>query len=65
MNTQKKDHAFTTTETAWCPGCGNFGILPALQEALTRLDLTPHQVLMVAGIAQAAKTPQYYQANNF
>ncbi|MDD2866721.1 MAG: 2-oxoacid ferredoxin oxidoreductase, partial [Candidatus Omnitrophica bacterium] len=26
-------------ETAWCPGCGNFGILDALKDALVKLDL--------------------------
>ena len=50
---------FCTRETAWCPGCGNFSILACLQKALEKLDLKPHQVLMVGGIGQAAKTPQY------
>jgi len=40
-------------ETAWCPGCGNFGILDALKKAL------------VSGIGQAAKTPHYLKANVF
>lgn len=52
-------------ETAWCPGCGNFGILPALKEALLGTDLAPHQVLFVSGIGQAAKTPHYLKANFF
>ena len=62
---QNKEQSFTTYETAWCPGCGNFSILPCLKEALTRLDLDPHQVLVVAGIGQAAKTPQYISTNGF
>jgi 2-oxoglutarate ferredoxin oxidoreductase subunit beta len=57
--------SFDTYETAWCPGCGNFSILPCLQKALTQLNLDPHHVLMVAGIGQAAKTPQYISANGF
>lgn len=56
---------FCTNETAWCPGCGNFNILDALKEALTDLGKKPHQVLMVAGIGQAAKTPQYLNTNSF
>ena len=51
--------------TAWCPGCGNFGILDALKKALVRSDLAPHQVLVVSGIGQAAKTPHYLNANMF
>ncbi|MEW6593318.1 MAG: thiamine pyrophosphate-dependent enzyme [Thermodesulfobacteriota bacterium] len=52
-------------ETAWCPGCGNFAILKALKQALAACDLAPHQVLLVSGIGQAAKTPHYLKANVF
>lgn len=58
-------HEFFTRETAWCPGCGNFSILSCLKKALEKLELEPHKVLMVAGIGQAAKTPQYISANAF
>jgi 2-oxoglutarate/2-oxoacid ferredoxin oxidoreductase subunit beta len=53
------------SETAWCPGCGNFGIVDALQEALNDLGKRPDEVLVVAGIGQAAKTPQYINTNGF
>lgn len=56
---------FETYETAWCPGCGNFSILPSLKRALEEMDLDPHDVLSVAGIGQAAKLPQYISANSF
>lgn len=56
---------FKTYETAWCPGCGNFAILNALKTALEELGKEPHEVLMAAGIGQAAKTPQYISANSF
>ncbi|MDZ5001458.1 2-oxoacid ferredoxin oxidoreductase, partial [Clostridium perfringens] len=46
-------------EIAWCPGCGNFGILAAIKEALSELELKPEDVVMVSGIGQAAKTPHY------
>ena len=46
-------------ESAWCPGCGNFGILRALKQALVDLQLAPYQVLMVSGIGQAGKLPHY------
>jgi 2-oxoglutarate ferredoxin oxidoreductase subunit beta len=52
-------------ETAWCPGCGNFGILKSLKQALVACGLAPHQVLLVSGIGQAAKTPHYLKANVF
>lgn len=56
---------FQTYETAWCPGCGNFNILDCLKTALEELGKDPYEVLMVGGIGQAAKLPQYISANSF
>ncbi|MFC2045382.1 thiamine pyrophosphate-dependent enzyme [Chloroflexota bacterium] len=50
---------------AWCPGCGNFGILQALKKALVDLKIEPHQVLFVSGIGQAPKLPHYTRGNVF
>jgi 2-oxoglutarate ferredoxin oxidoreductase subunit beta len=50
---------------AWCPGCGNFGILSALNRALIELEIEPHQVLLVSGIGQAGKLPHYTRGNVF
>lgn len=56
---------FGQYETAWCPGCGNFPLLKALKKALAASHLSPHQILFVSGIGQAAKTPHYLNANVF
>lgn len=50
---------------AWCPGCGNFGILRALNRALIEMEIAPHQVLLVSGIGQAGKLPHYTRGNVF
>lgn len=52
-------------EIAWCPGCGDFGILAALKKALVILGRQPKDVLVVSGIGQAAKMPHYVKANCF
>jgi len=52
-------------ETAWCPGCGNFGILEAVKDALVALDQDMHKAVLVSGIGQAAKLPQYLNCNFF
>lgn len=52
-------------ENKWCPGCGNFGILSAITDALVGLGIAPHQLLIVSGIGQAAKTPHFLQCNIF
>lgn len=56
---------YTGLKPAWCPGCGNFGILRALNKALVELGLEPHQVLLVSGIGQAGKLPHYTKGNVF
>jgi len=48
---------------AWCPGCGNFGILQAFRKAMVALNLEPHQILLVSGIGQAPKLPHYTHGN--
>jgi 2-oxoglutarate/2-oxoacid ferredoxin oxidoreductase subunit beta len=52
-------------QPAWCPGCGNFGILSAVKKALVDLDIPPHKVLIVSGIGQAGKLPHYMKCNTF
>lgn len=59
------EYKFKTTETAWCPGCGDHNILDALRQTLENLGKKPHEVLVVGGIGQAAKTPQYINTNGF
>lgn len=50
---------------AWCPGCGNFGILQAVKKALVDVNLEPRQILFVSGIGQAPKLPHYTRGNVF
>lgn len=47
----------------WCPGCGDYGILSALQMALAELNLEPHNVVVVSGIGNAGKTPHFLKVN--
>lgn len=52
-------------DVAWCPGCGNFAILKQLDSVFQQLSLNPLDVVMVSGIGQAAKIPQYIQTHFF
>lgn len=54
-----------TTDMAWCPGCGNYKLLDSLKRALTLLEIDRTRLVMVSGIGQAAKAPQYINANMF
>ncbi len=53
------DLAKADTSPAWCPGCGNFAILKAIDEAIEQADLDTRRVVLVSGIGQAAKLPHY------
>ena len=43
----------------WCPGCGDFSVLSALQMALFELGLKPHQVVVISGIGCSSNLPGY------
>jgi len=60
-----EDYDIPNADIAWCPGCGNFGIIRALKMALAQLNLPPSKVVIVSGIGQAAKMPQYVKAHMF
>jgi 2-oxoglutarate/2-oxoacid ferredoxin oxidoreductase subunit beta len=47
----------------WCPGCGDHGIVAALQMALAELDLEPHNVVIVSGVGNASKLPHFVKTN--
>lgn len=55
----------TKNAISWCPGCGDFSILLTLKQTLFELGLKPYNTMIVSGIGQAAKTPQYVNANSF
>jgi 2-oxoglutarate ferredoxin oxidoreductase subunit beta len=55
----------TPNKISWCPGCGDYSILLTLKQAIFELGLLPHNTMIVSGIGQAAKTPQYVNANSF
>jgi 2-oxoglutarate/2-oxoacid ferredoxin oxidoreductase subunit beta len=43
----------------WCPGCGDFGVLSAVQMALADLGRQPHEVAVFSGIGCSGKTSHY------
>ncbi|MCW3983101.1 MAG: 2-oxoacid:ferredoxin oxidoreductase subunit beta [Candidatus Bathyarchaeota archaeon] len=47
----------------WCPGCGDHGIVSAVQMALAELALEPHNVVIVSGVGNAAKLPHFVKVN--
>jgi len=56
---------FRTSEKSWwCPGCGDFGVLAALQKALVDLGVEPEKVAVVSGIGCSGKIGNYINSYN-
>ncbi|WP_188679667.1 thiamine pyrophosphate-dependent enzyme [Thermogymnomonas acidicola] len=43
----------------WCPGCGNFAQLSAIQGALVELGIEPKDAVVVSGIGCSSNLPEY------
>ncbi len=46
-------------EVRWCPGCGDYTILSAIQLLLPELEVKPENLVFVSGIGCAARLPYY------
>ena len=49
----------TEVHNDWCPGCGDFGILNAIQMSLSELKIPPHNIALFSGIGCSGKTPHF------
>jgi 2-oxoglutarate ferredoxin oxidoreductase subunit beta len=45
----------------WCPGCGDFGVLAAVQKALVDLQIPNHQIVTVSGIGCSSNFPGFIE----
>lgn len=44
----------------WCPGCSNFVVFQALQDALATLNLAPENILMISGIGCSGRLSHFF-----
>lgn len=63
--TYKRADFVNDTEVRWCPGCGDYAILAALQRILPELGLPPERHVFVSGIGCAGRLPYYMNAYGF
>ena len=59
-----KDYA-SDQEVRWCPGCGDYAILKAMQKALADLQADPDKTVFISGIGCAARFPYYLATYGF
>ena len=48
-------------EVRWCPGCGDYAILAAMQSFMPELGIEREKIVFVSGIGCAARFPYYMQ----
>lgn len=49
----------------WCPGCGDFGVLASLYQAMARLQLDPARTVVVSGIGCSSRLPFFVRTYGF
>ncbi|HEX7854051.1 MAG TPA: 2-oxoacid:ferredoxin oxidoreductase subunit beta [Sphingobium sp.] len=64
METTIKDWE-TDQEVRWCPGCGDYAILKAVQRTLPELGADPKNTVFVSGIGCSSRFPYYVESYGF
>jgi 2-oxoglutarate ferredoxin oxidoreductase subunit beta len=49
----------TDLKPIWCPGCGDFAVLAAIQQALVALQIDPKDLVIVSGIGCSSRLPGF------
>lgn len=52
-------------EVRWCPGCGDYAILKAVQRVMPELGVEPHNTVFVSGIGCSSRFPYYMETYGF
>jgi len=52
-------------EVRWCPGCGDYAILKAVQKTLADVGAERHNTVFVSGIGCASRLPYYMSTYGF
>lgn len=59
-----KDYA-TDQEVRWCPGCGDYAILKAMQKTMAELQAPREKTVFVSGIGCSSRFPYYMDTYGF
>jgi 2-oxoglutarate/2-oxoacid ferredoxin oxidoreductase subunit beta len=55
----------TDQEVRWCPGCGDYAILKAVQRTMPEIGATPEKTVFVSGIGCSSRFPYYMETYGF
>ncbi|HEY0084342.1 MAG TPA: 2-oxoacid:ferredoxin oxidoreductase subunit beta [Allosphingosinicella sp.] len=59
-----KDFA-TDQEVRWCPGCGDYAVLKAVQRTMPEIGVRPENTVFVSGIGCSSRFPYYMETYGF
>lgn len=55
----------TDQEVRWCPGCGDYAILKAVQRTMPELGVRPEDTVFISGIGCSSRFPYYMETYGF
>jgi 2-oxoglutarate/2-oxoacid ferredoxin oxidoreductase subunit beta len=55
----------TDQEVRWCPGCGDYAVLKAVQRTMPELGVDPAKTVFVSGIGCSSRFPYYMETYGF
>lgn len=55
----------TDQEVRWCPGCGDYAILKAVQRTIPEIGARPENTVFVSGIGCSSRFPYYMETYGF
>ena len=61
----KPDDWASDQEVRWCPGCGDYAILKAVQRTMPELGVEPHNTVFISGIGCSSRFPYYMETYGF
>lgn len=61
----RPDDWATDQEVRWCPGCGDYAILKAVQKTLPEIGARPENTVFISGIGCSSRFPYYMETYGF
>lgn len=55
----------TDQEVRWCPGCGDYSILAAVQKVMPELGIPKEKIVFISGIGCSSRFPYYMNTYGF
>src|SRR5262249_59402983 len=52
-------------EVRWCPGCGDYSILKAVQRTLSQIGARPESTVWISGIGCSSRFPYYLETYGY